>query len=78
MINDNKETKETEETVVLFGFELTFGQRYYSVGPLQTDIIEKWNYSGDIFDKKRIEMKNVFPTKKKAQEYLEYLQNFKG
>jgi len=53
-------------------YEIT--QRYYSVGPLQSDsLIERWYFSGDSYDTRRWSYGNVFPTREEAEKYRDKL-----
>lgn len=50
-----------------------FGDRYYSVGPLQGDGIEKWTFSMDRYDASRAEIGNMFKTREEALAFKEVL-----
>lgn len=51
---------------------------YYSVGPLQSGgLIEKWQFTADVYDYRRSLMNNMFKTEEEAEKFLEYLKEFK-
>jgi ABC-type Na+ transport system ATPase subunit NatA len=54
------------------------GDEYYSVGPLQ-DLsgIERWQFTGDVYDIVRKETGNFFKNIEDAIKLKEYIQSFK-
>jgi len=52
------------------------GERYYSVGPLQSDdCIEYWQFSADKYDRRRWAIHNVFKTMIAAVAYRDSLKD---
>jgi len=50
-----------------------FGQRYYSIGVLQDNLIERWMFTNDRYDIDRLTLGNFFFTVGEAIEYRNYL-----